>query len=603
MKSRTKQILIASLMIFMGIFVLSVPAFAVTSIEKGWIALDSNKKPISGGSQYVLSSKGVQPIKFITNATTVKAVSSQSVMYLNNKKAGKATALILGDKIPGFKDAFMTTFTIANPTPLNSAKISVAAQTYTGKALKPAVKVTLGSKTLNSKNDYNVSYSNNVNAGKATVTITGKGWYSGTAKTTFAINKINISKAKTSGVSDKSYTGKAITQKPTVTVGGTKLTLNKDYTLSYDHNTNVGKAHIRVSGKGNYTGTKDIYFQIKPDNSKPVISNGSVIMLDNWRYNFTILNVSVPGASYYKPSQVKWTITDTGGFSNVARFVSYFGKKAPKSTTGTGASINLMGLNYGSAVVTASLPNGQSCTCYVKVFTSARYKVPGDKSWRNSYKIYYQKKSISWGNDYVESYVNNAAWLVRTYGSNPKNTYAKEYAAKSFKVYRKKGLKITANHNTQLITKVSGGKATFPSRSHSGKWNKSTVVKDAGEICTRNGYVFLFTSKNQWGYLLQKDGSGKYKIRCAMKLSAGDCIDVYESYFIDMYYSQLGLTMDSKQYGCGWHNTWSTAHCDTSGVYGRPSSHGCTHIGKLKKSHMYYWLFVQAGLGTRFMNV
>ena len=64
---------------------------------------------------------------------------------------------------------------------------------YDGQAKTPAVSsVKLNNNTINSDN-YDVSYSNNINAGTATVTVTGKRTYTGTATTTFAINKAPLS--------------------------------------------------------------------------------------------------------------------------------------------------------------------------------------------------------------------------------------------------------------------------------------------------------------------------------------------------------------------------------------------------------------------------
>ena len=67
----------------------------------------------------------------------------------------------------------------------------IGAKTYTGKAQKPTVTVKSGSTVLKAGTDYKLSYKNNVNAGKATVIITGIGNYSeAKAKTTtFTINK------------------------------------------------------------------------------------------------------------------------------------------------------------------------------------------------------------------------------------------------------------------------------------------------------------------------------------------------------------------------------------------------------------------------------
>ncbi len=68
------------------------------------------------------------------------------------------------------------------------AKVTVAkTKAYTGKALKPAVTVKVGSKTLKKGTDYTVSYKNNKKPGKATVTVTGKGNYTGKKSASFVI--------------------------------------------------------------------------------------------------------------------------------------------------------------------------------------------------------------------------------------------------------------------------------------------------------------------------------------------------------------------------------------------------------------------------------
>lgn len=63
----------------------------------------------------------------------------------------------------------------------------VSSCAYTGKTLKPSVTVKNGNKKLKNNTDYKISYKNNKNIGTATVTITGKGTYTGTKKLTFKI--------------------------------------------------------------------------------------------------------------------------------------------------------------------------------------------------------------------------------------------------------------------------------------------------------------------------------------------------------------------------------------------------------------------------------
>ena len=62
---------------------------------------------------------------------------------------------------------------------------------YTGSAISPVpTSVTLGNTDLTNVTDYTISYTNNLNAGTATMTLTGTGDYKGTWSTTFKINKV-----------------------------------------------------------------------------------------------------------------------------------------------------------------------------------------------------------------------------------------------------------------------------------------------------------------------------------------------------------------------------------------------------------------------------
>ncbi|MDL2251176.1 YDG domain-containing protein, partial [Lachnospiraceae bacterium OttesenSCG-928-J05] len=71
----------------------------------------------------------------------------------------------------------------------NMVDVSTA-QTYTGEALTPSVTVTDGSPSLITKNDYEVSYKDNIVVGEASVTVlaTETGNYSGSITKNFAIN-------------------------------------------------------------------------------------------------------------------------------------------------------------------------------------------------------------------------------------------------------------------------------------------------------------------------------------------------------------------------------------------------------------------------------
>ena len=77
--------------------------------------------------------------------------------------------------------------------------------------------------------------------------------------------KVNISEVVISDIPEsKTYTGKAITLSPLLTYKDEALTKGVDYSLSYKSNKNIGMAKIIISGKGNYTGTLEMQFQIIP---------------------------------------------------------------------------------------------------------------------------------------------------------------------------------------------------------------------------------------------------------------------------------------------------------------------------------------------------
>ena len=183
------------------------------------------------------------------------------VSYGNNVKAGTATATVTGKG--NYTGSTAASFKIV-PASIAKASVTLASASYTydGSAKKPGVAVRLGDKTLKAGTDYTVSYGNNVKAGAATATVTGKGNYTGSKKVNFKIAPASIAKANVGSIANQPYTGKAVTPKPTVKLGGKTLKLGSDYTLSYANNTKAGTATVTVKGKGNYTGTRKKTFKI-----------------------------------------------------------------------------------------------------------------------------------------------------------------------------------------------------------------------------------------------------------------------------------------------------------------------------------------------------
>lgn len=183
-----------------------------------------------------------------------------TLSYKNNTKIGTATVTVKGKgKLSGTRSV---TFKI-NAKPIKNAVITYNnSLTYNGSKLSPAVTVKYGNATLKKNTDYTVAYSNNVNAGTGTITITGKGIYGGSVKKTFTIKKLGISATAVSGTGNKVYTGSVIKPVPAVKVGGRTLKNGTDFTVSYKNNTEPGTATLKVTGKGNYSGSVSKTFKI-----------------------------------------------------------------------------------------------------------------------------------------------------------------------------------------------------------------------------------------------------------------------------------------------------------------------------------------------------
>ena len=158
----------------------------------------------------------------IYDAGTLKVKSDNkdnlTLMAVNTYDKPEKTNLIGEYAMPGEEDKvtieFDVKYTEAAKTSIKNAKVTVSDKTYTGKALKPAVTVKVGKKTLKKGTDYTVAYKNNKKVGKATVTIKGKGSYEGTKTATFKINpkksavkKLTSAKAKQAKVTVKKVSG------------------------------------------------------------------------------------------------------------------------------------------------------------------------------------------------------------------------------------------------------------------------------------------------------------------------------------------------------------------------------------------------------------
>lgn len=206
--------------------------------------------------------KEIKPVVTVKDGSTVLKENTDYTLSYSNHVAGPTATVTVEMKgnYYGTKDF---TYSIGKTSiagfTLSLDKTSYA---YTGSEIKPAVTVKNGSKTVSSAY-YSVAYSNNINVGTGTVTVTGKNGYYGTLTATFSITGKTISNC-TITLSQTKYDADGTEKKPAVTVkDGTKTLVNgTDYTVTYANNKTAGQASVTITGKGAYGGTKTEYFTI-----------------------------------------------------------------------------------------------------------------------------------------------------------------------------------------------------------------------------------------------------------------------------------------------------------------------------------------------------
>lgn len=157
---------------------------------------------------------------------------------------------------------------------------AIADETYTGNDITPQPVVTDGNTILTSGADFDFIYDKNINAGKdtATLTITGKGNYTGTASRTFTISPKDIKGAAIKLQADSlEYTGLMQEVQITfVTLNQVPLTAN-DYDIVNNSNKQINaddSITLTIAGKGNYTGTATTTWKIT--RATPALDNFDV---------------------------------------------------------------------------------------------------------------------------------------------------------------------------------------------------------------------------------------------------------------------------------------------------------------------------------------
>ena len=327
-----------------------------------------------------------KPAVEVKYGETTLAAADYTVSYSNNVNAGVNTAsvTVTSNDNSSYKFTATKNFTIAQ-APISGAMIAdIVDVTYNTRTHTPDVTVTFNGSTLEAGKDYDVAYTNNINAGTATVTVTGKGNFTGSANTTFTIAKadLNLSvytisslctetEVKTSTLpsnfflADETETGFSIaltaaggdaifTQEPAVVDGENMIT--------YQLNGGTGEATFNVTVtpvSSNYkAGTYDLKIQAY---DKTNVSNRIVFE---------------SGSAVYTGSGIKYEKATIAGHSSGMRYTY-----APDVATGATLDAAGLPLTVGTYTVTATYSDASSYGYKTATFTITKATPAGTPAY------------------------------------------------------------------------------------------------------------------------------------------------------------------------------------------------------------------------------
>ena len=151
-----------------------------------------------GTGKCIIKGKGDYTGTKTVSFKIVKAVGSSGKTSGSSSKSGSGSKSGSNSKSGSSKGKDTGVSSSKTTAGKFTVKLTKDELTYTGKALKPAVKVLSKGKTV-PQAGYSISYKDNKNVGKATITVTGKGDYKGyTGTVSFKIMppKVTITSAK-----------------------------------------------------------------------------------------------------------------------------------------------------------------------------------------------------------------------------------------------------------------------------------------------------------------------------------------------------------------------------------------------------------------------
>ena len=291
-----------------------------------------------------------------------------SVTYENNINVGTATIIYTGKN--NYTGEIRKNFKITEASITDDMIANIPSVTYDTKAHTPEVTVTFNGSKLTDA-DYTVSYSEDcINAGTVTVTVTGKGNFTGTASKDFAIAQAYLSVENQTVTHFRTETdAKSYAVPADMFLADEKET---DFTITVTDyvGDEIFKTAPAVNGTNvNYqlngtVGTAFVEVKVKPDSSNYANASFTLTFVVNDKENVSG-SISFPdGSAVYTGTGIKYENATISGYSGTLRY-GY----TPNASTGASLDASGLPLTVGTYTVAVTFNSDASFGYKTATFT------------------------------------------------------------------------------------------------------------------------------------------------------------------------------------------------------------------------------------------
>ena len=350
-------------------------------------------------------------------------------------------------------------------------------------------------------------------------------------------------------LSETTYTYSGSAKKPSVKVtdGSYILVNGTDYTVSYSQNTNAGVATVQITGKGSYTGKKDVnfnirraYSELKFKNTKVTKKYGSSSFTNSFKIKKT------DGKIYYSSSNTKVASVD----KNTGKVrLKGTGTTVITASAKTGNNYRAGKATFTLKVTKNSMPFSVKITGKFGKEKSTIYRLTADGKKK-------KQITISGRVDKLYYVYDNKLFYRRSYGTFVPSSYNAEY----LNLKNNKRTKLTDNldivgHRGRYAMvlnadyKMTNSVYILDTKTKKRKWIDNNVLCNSADIGTDGKIYYLKciksnykTGNNKYAVCsCRKDGSGKKKLR-TLYSKADMALKITNKYVVMGCYGEKGKT-------------------------------------------------------------